>query len=119
MGGAGRTGVAVLAWAQTQIFEIYYFRMYCALVGTAAAHSLVLLPVLLALVGPPPLLPPRASTDNLSLQARAPRHLFFPRLCLLAPPLLLPASCQGASVCISKPVSTVLESRNVLVMRLI
>jgi len=61
-------GVAVLAWAQTQIFEIYYFRMYCALVGTAAAHSLVLLPVLLALVGPPPLLPPRASTDNLSLQ---------------------------------------------------
>ncbi len=62
----------MLAWAQTQIFEVYYFRMYTALVGTAAVHSLVLLPVLLALAGPPPLLPPRASTGNLSLQVCPP-----------------------------------------------
>jgi hypothetical protein len=39
------TGVVVLAWAQTQIFEVYYYRMYAALVVIAAAHALVLLPV--------------------------------------------------------------------------
>lgn len=38
-------GVVVLAWAQTQIFEVYYYRMYAALVVIAAAHALVLLPV--------------------------------------------------------------------------
>lgn len=38
-------GVAVLAWAQTAIFEVYYFRMYMALVVLAALHALVLLPV--------------------------------------------------------------------------
>jgi len=46
-------GVAVLAFARTQIFEIYYFRLYLALVVLGAAHGLVLLPVLLSLVGPP------------------------------------------------------------------
>jgi hypothetical protein len=89
----------VLAWAQTQIFEVYYYRMYAALVVIAAAHALVLLPVsfqlqvlprdrsagyvaghisqctwslqvLLALVGPPPLAVRRPSDDNLSLQVR-------------------------------------------------
>jgi Niemann-Pick C1 protein len=61
-------GVVVLAWAQTQIFEVYYYRMYAALVVIAAAHALVLLPVLLALIGPPPLAIRRPSDDNLSLQ---------------------------------------------------
>jgi Niemann-Pick C1 protein len=49
------TGVLVLAFARTRIFEVYYFRMYLALVVVAAAHGLLLLPVLLALIGPPPL----------------------------------------------------------------
>ena len=48
-------GVVVLAFARTEIFEVYYFRVYFALVILGAAHSLVLLPVLLALAGPPPL----------------------------------------------------------------
>ena len=48
-------GVVVLAFARTKIFEVYYFRVYFALVILGAAHSLVLLPVLLALAGPPPL----------------------------------------------------------------
>ncbi len=61
-------GVVVLAYAQTQIFEVYYFRMYMALVVGAAAHALVLLPVLLALAGPPPLPARRSSDSNLSLQ---------------------------------------------------
>ncbi len=45
----------VLAFAKTKIFEVYYFRVYMALVLLGAAHSLVLLPVLLALAGPPAL----------------------------------------------------------------
>ncbi len=44
----------VLAFARTQIFEVYFFRMYLALVVLAAGHGLVLLPVLLSLAGPPP-----------------------------------------------------------------
>ncbi len=47
--------MVVLAFARTQIFEVYYFRIFLALVGLGAAHGLVLLPVLLSLVGPPPM----------------------------------------------------------------
>lgn len=64
-------GVAVLSRAHTQIFEVYFFRMYCGVVAYAALHSLVVLPVLLALLGPPPQLPPRPSNTNLSLQVAA------------------------------------------------
>ncbi|GAM89884.1 hypothetical protein ANO11243_079240 [Dothideomycetidae sp. 11243] len=44
-------GVAVLAFTRSKIFEVYYFRVWAALVVWAAAHALVLLPVLLSLVG--------------------------------------------------------------------
>ncbi|EEQ40623.1 Patched family protein [Clavispora lusitaniae] len=44
-------GVAVLAFARSKIFEVYYFRMWLALVAIAAAHSLVLLPVALSMLG--------------------------------------------------------------------
>jgi Niemann-Pick C1 protein len=43
--------VTVLAFAKTQIFEVYYFRVYMALVLLGAGHALVLLPVLLSLAG--------------------------------------------------------------------
>lgn len=45
-------GVAMLAFSRTQIFGVYYFRMYLALVLLGAVHGLLLLPVLLALLGP-------------------------------------------------------------------
>jgi Niemann-Pick C1 protein len=44
-------GVAVLVGTRSKIFEIYYFRVWVALVIFAAAHALVFLPVVLSLVG--------------------------------------------------------------------
>lgn len=45
-------GVSVLSFARTQVFEVYFFRLYLALVALGAAHGLVLLPVLLMWIGP-------------------------------------------------------------------
>ena len=42
----------MLAFSRTRIFEVYYFRMYAALVVLGAAHGLLFLPVLLAVLGP-------------------------------------------------------------------
>ncbi|KAK3303595.1 sterol-sensing domain of SREBP cleavage-activation-domain-containing protein [Chaetomium strumarium] len=44
-------GVTVLAFTRSKIFEIYYFRVWVALVGFAASHALVFLPVALSLAG--------------------------------------------------------------------
>ncbi|KAH8722967.1 sterol-sensing domain of SREBP cleavage-activation-domain-containing protein [Phaeosphaeriaceae sp. PMI808] len=44
-------GVATLAFTRSKIFEIYYFRVWAALVLWASTHALILLPVLLSLFG--------------------------------------------------------------------
>lgn len=44
-------GVFVLAFTRSKIFEIYYFRIWFALVIFAATHALVFLPVALSFVG--------------------------------------------------------------------
>jgi Niemann-Pick C1 protein len=44
-------GVAVLAFTRSKIFEIYYFRVWVALVLFAATHALIFLPVALSLFG--------------------------------------------------------------------
>lgn len=44
-------GVCVLAFTRSKIFEIYYFRVWLALVLFAASHALIFLPVALSLFG--------------------------------------------------------------------
>ncbi|CAO2833728.1 unnamed protein product [Amaranthus hypochondriacus] len=46
-------GVIVLAFARSQVFVVYYFQMYLALVILGFLHGLIFLPVLLSLFGPP------------------------------------------------------------------
>lgn len=44
-------GVAVLAFTRSKIFEVYYFRIWLALVILASSHALVFLPVALSFLG--------------------------------------------------------------------
>lgn len=44
-------GVFVLAFTRSKIFEVYYFRIWLALVILASSHALVFLPVALSFFG--------------------------------------------------------------------
>ncbi|GFY86297.1 patched family protein [Actinidia rufa] len=46
-------GVLVLCFSRTEVFVVYYFQMYLALVLLGFLHGLVFLPVLLSIIGPP------------------------------------------------------------------
>jgi Niemann-Pick C1 protein len=44
-------GILVLALTKSKLLEVYFFRMWLALILSGALHGLVLLPVLLSYLG--------------------------------------------------------------------
>lgn len=64
----------VLAFTRSKIFEIYYFRIWLALVVFAATHALIFLPVALSLFGGEGYADPEANEGGLQSDLASRRY---------------------------------------------
>ena len=72
-------GIIILAFSHSQLFKVYYFRMYLGMVVFGATHGLIFLPVLLSYIGKSRLIEYR-SCDIIQIYFRIPQfELHFPK----------------------------------------